>query len=236
MKKLVMLIILILLVSSSLVIILLKQNKEHNENNKEIVDKPIDSLEDEEKYIDDNPIILGLYVKENGNYKLITEYNNVWKRGVDIGVVTVFATNENIISSSEFKTKWWEYWNSYPNIDDYKIGYNIKYTVSDGTTYNRRILCPEDTDMDWGWGELFIYLYDSANATPGVGYSHLTPDKVIENTKYSTIKLTGHDVTKDFLSPIELTVFTYKDNNDFDPITGLYRGNSFYTITINQTK
>ena len=32
-------------------------------------------------------------------------------------------------------------------------------------------------------------------------------------------------------SPIELTVFTYKDENDFDSFNH-YRGNSSYTITI----
>ena len=39
-----------------------------------------------------------------------------------------------------------------------------------------------------------------------------------------------HLQSKDIISPITLTVFTYKDDNDF--IDGHYRGNSYHTITI----
>ena len=53
----------------------------------------------------------------------------------------------------------------------------------------------------------------------------------IDNTIYSSIKLYLHKDTKTITSPITLTVFTYKDENDF--IDGHYRGNSKYTITIN---
>ena len=39
-----------------------------------------------------------------------------------------------------------------------------------------------------------------------------------------------HKKSSDIISPITLTVFTYKDDDDFKD--GYYRGNSFYTVEI----
>ena len=55
-------------------------------------------------------------------------------------------------------------------------------------------------------------------------------DQVKDDTIYSSIKIYLHQQTKEITSPITLTVFTYKDDNDF--IDGHYRGNSKYTLTI----
>ena len=56
-------------------------------------------------------------------------------------------------------------------------------------------------------------------------------DDVKDDTIYSSIKLYLHKQSIEITSPITLTVFTYKDDNDF--IDGHYRGNSKYSITIN---
>ena len=52
----------------------------------------------------------------------------------------------------------------------------------------------------------------------------------ILDTVFSSIKLYLHNKTNEITSPITLTAFTYKDDNDF--LDGHYRGNSKYTITI----
>ena len=56
-------------------------------------------------------------------------------------------------------------------------------------------------------------------------------EEVKDDTIYSSIKLYLHKQINEITSPITLTVFTYKDDSDF--VDGHYRGNSKYTITIN---
>ena len=78
---------------------------------------------------------------------------------------------------------------------------------------------------------LYVYLYDDINQQDGAWYSHVEESQVNENTIFSSIKL--YQVTDNFSSPIKLTVFTYKSDDDFDT-NGNYRGNSSYTINLIQ--
>ena len=48
----------------------------------------------------------------------------------------------------------------------------------------------------------------------------------------TSIKLTGNGKTGEIDGPISLSAFTYDTEDDFDPITGLYRGSSITTILI----
>jgi len=74
----------------------------------------------------------------------------------------------------------------------------------------------------------YVYLYDDVNQADGAFYSHL--EKMDDNTKITSIKIyavDGIEKVENFI----LSVFTYKDNNDFDT-DGNYRGNSIYGIRI----
>ena len=51
-----------------------------------------------------------------------------------------------------------------------------------------------------------------------------------DNTIFTTIKLTTSTKINDITSDIELTAFTYLDDNDF--LDGNYRGNSKFTTII----
>lgn len=173
------------------------------------------------EYVDDNPIVVGLYKDR----KLVTEYHKKFKDQTDIAIFSVFFTNEKNVGNNNFKTTWKKYYNLYEDIDDYKIGFEIDVDI-DGERQENIMLNPKNQHKIYP--TLYAYLYDDIHNSGY--YSHVTMDDVKDNTIYSSIKLYLHKETKKITSPITLTVFTYKNDNDF--IDGHYRGNSKYTITI----
>lgn len=185
--------------------------------------------ETKEEYKDDNPIKVGLFLADDSNYhnksKLVDTYYTNFTSGVDIGSFEVFFTGDNVIDGSRFKDTWNKYYNMYDNIEDYKVGFNIKFILKDGTNYNGNFLEPDI----YKFGDYFyVYLYDDINQTDGAFYSHL--EEMNDDTMLTSIKIyavDGIDNVENFI----LSVFTYKDSNDFDT-NGNYRGNSIYGIRI----
>lgn len=212
----------------TLIIILLITGCNKKENN---LDTNINNENKEEKqeidtpvYKDDNPIKLGLYVDEN----LISNYTTDKINGKDIGVFNVYYTKKDKLENNNVKYNWNKYYNEYENIDKYKIGYIISFTV-DNKTYKEQILDPNSTFIFSPY--IYIYLYDDINQPDGSWYSHILPEEVTDNTIYSSIKLFKADNISNITSPITLSVFTY-DEDDFDSNNN-YVGSSIYTITIN---
>lgn len=212
----------------TLIIILLITGCNKKENN---LDTNINNENKEEKqeidtpvYKDDNPIKLGLYVDEN----LISNYTTDKINGKDIGVFNVYYTKKDKLENNNVKYNWNKYYNEYENIDKYKIGYIISFTV-DNKTYKEQILDPNSTFIFSPY--IYIYLYDDINQPDGSWYSHILPEEVTDNTIYSSIKLFKADNISNITSPITLSVFTY-DEDDFDSNNN-YIGSSIYTITIN---
>lgn len=176
---------------------------------------------EEEKYLDTNPIKVGLY----NNQKLVTSYKNSFKDGKDIAVFNILYTNIETLESNNLKNNWYHYYNQYSDISSYKTGFYISFDTKE-KTYESLILDPSaQYNLD---PYLYPYLYDGVHATGR--YTHLKMQDLNKDTIYSTIKIYLHQKTKEIISPIKLTVFTYKDDNDF--IDGHYRGNSSYTVLI----
>lgn len=199
-----------------------------NEDNKASVNEK--NIE-EPKYVDDNPIKIGLYVQK-GNYKTLVkdDYYCNWDPEEILGLFYAVYTNDDVIAGNSFNTVWKEYFNNYSNIDKYRIGYNISFTMNDGEIINQTILNPDHAYLMYP--EIQFYLYDDINLIPGKRYYHVTHDDMNENTLCSSAKLVGDKRTPNIASDILLTVFTYDSDDDFEPETGKYRGNSYYTITI----
>ena len=197
-------------------------------NNNEIKETPTPTIsptitpEPTPEYVDTNPIVVGIYKDR----KLITEYNKKFKDQTDIAIFSIFFTNKKNVGNGNFKTTWKKYYNQYQDISDYKIGFEIDVDIN-GERQENIMLNPKNQHKIYP--TLYAYLYDDIHNSGY--YSHVTMDDVKDNTVYSSIKLYLHKDTKTITSPITLTVFTYKDENDF--IDGHYRGNSKYTITIN---
>ena len=200
------------------------------ENEKDIKDdikEPEKIIEEvkEPEYVDTNPIVVGLYYKG----KLVDNYNFKFKDRVDIATFNVVFTNEKNLGSTNVKNNWKKYYDKYENIDEYKIGFLIEMEVN-GEKKESLITDPSSTyKLD---PYLYPYLYDAIHAKGK--YTHLKMSDMNDNTIFSSIKLYLHQNTKEITSPIKLTVFTYKDDNDF--LDGYYCGNSKYTITINNAK
>lgn len=174
-------------------------------------------------YVDDNPIKVGIYK----DYKLVHEYNKKFKNQTDIAIFNILFTNEEkVTKNGTFKKTWKKYYDQYENANEYKIGFEIDVEIN-GERQENIMLNPKNQHKIYP--TLYAYLYDDIHNSGY--YSHVEMKDVKDNTIYSSIKLYLHKETNKITSPITLTVFTYKDDNDFDE-NGHYRGNSKHTITI----
>ena len=211
MKKIVLLFIVLCLLGCS---------KEETPKSITVIDEPVI---EEVKYVDNNPIIVGIY--EN-DYRLVKDYYTSNTYGKDLFFTTYYTNDETIYGGSR-KYKWYDYYNKYDDISDYKIGYNISFYVGD-EFISKNIT--EITDEYVFNPYFYVYLYDDIHQVDGAWYSHITRDKVNDDTLFTSIKLYLVDSDK-ITSPITLTAFTY-DSDDFDS-DGNYRGISKYSININ---
>lgn len=177
----------------------------------------------------DNTIPIGFYTIQNGKLVLTSEWKCNWSRDSIFGLFYTLASNEEVISFSNYKTTFNDYWSKY-NTDGYKIGYNIKFSLDTGEVINQRILEPQDTiDL---FKHIQFYLYDDVTYMPGRIYYHMRQEEITEDTMLTSVKLVGYKETKGVNGPIELTVFTYNGEEDFDNETKEYLGNSKFTMKI----
>ena len=192
-------------------------------NKKEIVEE-----RKEDKYTDNNKIILGLYKNyRNGTpRKLITEFERTWSYHNDISSFEVYYTNDYELKNDTQINLFNLYKNDYENVDNYKIGYIIDFSIND-MHINKTILSPKDTTDFFDYLE--VYLYDDYHRTGG-WYSHTTEEEYNENTLLTSIKLTAGKSVDAIISDIKLSAFTYDSDDFYDD--GSYRGKSIYTITI----
>ena len=176
----------------------------------------------EEKYVDNNPITIGIY--EN-DISLVKEYKLEKVSGNET-IFSFYYTNEENLGNRRQKENWYKYFNRYQNINNYKIGFHFSFYVGEDKI-EKTILKPDTFAFE---PYFYTYIYDDINQPDNTFYSHLEEKDVNDNTIFSAIKLFLRD-TSTITSPIEFTVFTYDDLEDFDENNN-YRGNSKYTIKI----
>ena len=203
-----------------------KNNKIENSN---VITNSNNVKEESKKesiYIDDNPIKLGLY----SNKKLTFEYKSNWLYLQDICSLEVYFTNVNEISILSQKEAWNYYYSIYQDIDKYKIGYKVSF-VAEGKSFTKTILKPSDV-VDFAY-YVQIYLYDDINQVDDTYYGHLTDNNYNDNSIISSIKITAGSGIEHVESDINITVFTY-DNDDFDD-NNEYIGNSKFSTIIKRS-
>lgn len=193
-----------------------------NKNIDVITSEKIDEVV-EDTYIDDNPIIIGIY---DNDISLIKEYSLVKESRIE-KVFSFYYTNEENLGSNKNKENWYKFYSNYTDIDDYKIGFHFSFYVED-TLIEKTILNPYVFSFE---PYFYIYFYDDINQPDNTFYSHLEEEDVNENTIFSSIKIFLMEPW-DITSPIKFTVFTYNGLEDFDENNN-YRGNSKYQIDIN---
>ena len=192
----------------------------------------IEEKKDSDLKIDNNPITIGLYTQGNSGKTLTKNFSSNWSRDEIIGMFYTVYTNKATISGNSFTSVWTSYYNEYSNIEKYKIGYNIKYTLKNGDIIDKQILKPDDIPSLFV--NLQVYLYDDVTPMPGRRYYHMTQPEVTDKTIYTSIKIVAYKETVNVASPIELTAFTYDGIEDFDKVTGKYIGKSLYKTTISR--
>lgn len=181
-----------------------------------------------EPYVDDNPIILGGYLSNGNNKTLVSSYDSNLSLYQDIVSFEIYYTKEESLSGSQ-KNLWNTYYQTYENIDNYKIGYYLSFQVGE-EIISKLILKPSDGDGIFDY--IQVYLYDDINQDGGF-YDHVTDEEVTVETIFSSIKLTASTKIDEIVGPIKLVIFTYDSEDDFDE-NGMYRGNSSYEININR--
>ncbi len=186
---------------------------------------------EEPKYTDDNPMKIGFYEYNHVEMTLQTEINAILEINKDIGTFCVVPSQESKVKGAVYvQDVFNEHWKQYPDYENNKIGYNLKFTTRDESVINKTILDPSTASSTSPY--ILTFLYDAVHSTKGVRYSHVTPESYNSDTLLTSIKLYNISSPGDIISPIELTVFTYNGPDDFDE-DGHYRGNSFHTIKIN---
>lgn len=187
---------------------------------------------DTPKYVDNNPIKLGIYDKNSSNTKriLLKEVTKPWTYHKDIIEYNVFYSQDEEIDATRLATCFDKYAGLYDeDVSKYRIGYKVQFTIND-TEINKTIISPKDVEEFYDYLE--VYLYDGYHRAPGEWYSHTTEEEFNEKTLLLGIKLTAGKKVEQINSDITLTAFSY-DSDDFDE-NGDYRGNSKYSITIHK--
>lgn len=186
--------------------------------------------EDIPAYIDENNVTISMYAdNEDGvTQKVHDIYQTSWIIKKDIVVLSTFYTDEEFVSGNYYQDIWKKYAQNYSDYSKYKTGWELKFSIN-GSEIHRNIKNPKDVNDFYDYLE--IYLYDSVNQTPGVWYSHLLENEVNENTILTTMKLTCGSKCDEITSDIEVKVYTYDTEDDFDN-NGFYRGNSYDFVKV----
>lgn len=217
----------------SFIVLLLGCSKkiEKEDNIKNITSSETIIDEPKNDYVDDNPIKIAFYYKENGKYKRLDKFESSVKELEEIGIFSIALSNDLEIEGNSFKELYQNISKEIPNFNNYKIGFNIKFTLDDGTVIDENILKPL-LYANYGFcHHLYAWIYDDINTTGW--HSHIEEDEYNETTVMSSIKLMWGKTASRIASDIELTVFTY-DEDDFDEFNH-YRGISKFTTVIERS-
>lgn len=194
--------------------------------------KKEDSEEDiEPSYVDDNNTPIALYERNGSTLKKLSTFDSKITVKKDIKTFQAFPSDEETInhSGTKYANYYYEKWNEVNPDKKYKVGFNLSYTLNDGTNISQNILGPSTTQTNYDYIE--VYLYDAYKHRNDSFYSHIEENEYNDETLITSIKLTAGSKFNDIKSKITLTVFTY-DEDDFDPDNNEYRGNSKYSVTI----
>ena len=227
-KLLVMLISIFLLTGCSLFDKKEEPAKKSATDQKEEIKKEEEPKEPE--YVDDNNTPIGLYERNGSTLKLLTEFNSNIQVKKDIKTFQAFLSKDETINHSgkRYADFYFEKYNELNPEKKYKVGFNLKYTLADGTEISQNILGPSTTQTNYDYIE--VYLYDAYKHRNDSFYSHIEENEYNDETLITSIKLTAGSKFNDIKSKITLTVFTY-DEDDFDE-NNEYRGNSKYSVVI----
>lgn len=208
-------------------------NEIKNETINVVPKNPEPVVEEEPKepeYVDENPVKISLYVDSNsGLDKSPLEFKTTWIKKKDITVFGSIFSEDDKFGNDYYQNIWKNAAGKYDDYTKYKTGWQLEFSLADGTNIDQMIFKP--SDVSYFYDYLEIYLYDSANVPIGVWYSHMLDEEMTDETVLTSMKLTAGSKYEEISSPIKVTVFTYDSDDDFDK-DGHYRGNSSYSVLV----
>ena len=135
---------------------------------------------------------ISLYYRTSGNVEHLVgdSYESEWVSATDIVVLHTYATDvsEFTWTHADFQDEFTPLWEAFENSSDSKLGYKVSFYLKDGTYIEKTILKPSDTESYFDYLE--NYLYDDVNVPRSTWYSHLTDDKMTDDTIITSIKFT----------------------------------------------
>jgi hypothetical protein len=168
------------------------------------------------------------------------EFRTRWIKGTDIGVFYAYPVEKESVETLPYMDLLKKYWVIFPQADRYKIGYNVQIRLLSGEIIDKTIRLPKDSPKDpnaYFYQFIEIYVYDNLNRIPGPTFYHLEESSTYANTIMTSIKLTA-GTRSDEVDSIVLTAFVFDGGDDgdgdeeFDPTTGKYIGQTYWTIDV----
>ena len=152
-------------------------------------------------------------------YGLVRTLYDDMSRGIDLCVVGIFLSQEDVVSGPKFQDIWRDCASKAgTDVTAYRTGFLMEFATADGSSFSRLIMRPEDITQDESWEYVETYTYDDiANEFAG-WYYHLTPDTFDENSLMTSFKVTAGSRIKE-VGEIHLTVFLYT-RDEMDSIYG----------------
>jgi len=178
----------------------------------------------------DNDIPISFYTFNGYEYVRTSELYCNWSKNNILAECYAIASTEDTLTGINFETIFRENWDKQEKSSEYKIGYNIKLQLDSGEVINKNILEPKDLEELLTY--IQIYLYDDITFMPNKLYYYLTQEELMPENMLTSIELIGSNEIERVNGPIELTVFTYNGEEDFETNTGMYLGNSKFTLKI----
>lgn len=162
-------------------------------------------------------IPVGLYAPDgDGVRHLLSVYQSKWTRGEDIDCFEVLVSQE-ATHSGKYYDICKACWGTLPDPYAMRIGYELRYTLDDGSEVSMTIRSPRDVQ---GENYVEVYLYDDVHNSGF--YTHLNEAKMKDDTLMTSIKLTcGDDIAR--VETIYLGAFLYDRESLFDS-EGRYTG------------
>ena len=178
------------------------------------------------------------YVGGGGAMELVSSYSSVWTPDEDIAIFEAINSNEQTIYYDDYYALHESYWNAVDTQTEYKIGYELRFTVGgEEKVYTIREpkdisdnpdLFMGDAALDDVTGYMGAWVYNDIGQTGT--YVHLTQPEMTDGVLMTSIKLRPTPQS-DQISNFYLKVFSYSSEEEFNS-EGRYIGTHGYEIPV----
>lgn len=209
-----------------ILLLILTGCKNQKQETKKVTKEPMNNII--EPTIEEPSIDLGIYQNIEGTRKLVEKLEIPFPKLQDMISLEIYYAKEQELIKGTQKNIWTNYKDKQENIEENRIGFHINFKTKN-EEFDKTILKPQDVESIFNY--IQIYLYDDIHQINS-WYSHVTTEEFNDETIFTSIKLTGSIYIDEVVSPITLSVFSYK--KDEIEKENKYIGRNEYKIEINR--